>query len=75
MSKDQGFNSGVGMFGYFDAEEKALGIVFSAEQWLREQDESCFGPDIYVYMGRARLLVKGQDHAPMIMMGASPRPL
>lgn len=75
MSKDQGFGPGVGMFGYFDAEDKevASALFFSAEQWLREQGMNrVLGPISMSIWEEPGLLVKGQDHAPMIMMGHHP---
>ncbi|KEO88680.1 hypothetical protein EH31_16110 [Erythrobacter longus] len=75
MPPDQGFGPGTGMFGYFDAEdeETAKALLDTAQNWLCEQGMSrCVGPISMSIWEEPGLLVKGQDHAPVIMMGHHP---
>jgi len=75
MPADQGFGPGTGMFGYFDAEDAhvAEALLARAEDWLREQGMNrVLGPISLSIWEEPGLLVRGQDHAPMIMMGHHP---
>lgn len=75
MPADQGFGPGTGFFGYFDAEDEAvaLALLASAEGWLAGEGMTrVLGPISLSIWEEPGLLVKGQDHAPMIMMGHHP---
>ena len=75
MPKEQGFGPGAGMFGYFDAEDEAVAHVLlaEAERWLRSEEmERVLGPISMSIWEEPGLLVRGQDHSPMIMMGNHP---
>ncbi len=75
LPPEQGFGPGAGMFGYFDAadEEVAHALLQQAEDWLRGQGMSrAIGPISMSIWEEPGLLVKGQDHDPMIMMGHHP---
>jgi GNAT superfamily N-acetyltransferase len=75
MPAEQGFGPGTGNFGYFDAEDKEVGaaLLEAAENWLREQGMTrSLGPISLSIWEEPGLLVRGQDHAPMIMMGHHP---
>ncbi len=75
MPPEQGFGPGTGYFGYFDAEDKAVAarLLETAEAWLREQGMSrAVGPISLSIWEEPGLLVRGQDHSPMIMMGHHP---
>jgi hypothetical protein len=75
MPAEQGFGPGTGFFGYFDAEDEAVarGLLAAAEGWLTEQEMTrVLGPISLSIWEEPGLLVKGQDHAPMIMMGHHP---
>lgn len=75
MPASQGFGPGTGMFGYFDAEDEAAAhaLLQAAEQWLRSQGMTrVVGPISLSVWEEPGLLVRGQDHAPMIMMGHHP---
>lgn len=75
MPKAQGFGPGTGMFGYFDAEDKHVAheLLAAAEKWLRSEEMTrSLGPISMSIWEEPGLLVKGQDHAPMIMMGHHP---
>ncbi|OGS49702.1 MAG: hypothetical protein A3J40_03825 [Erythrobacter sp. RIFCSPHIGHO2_12_FULL_63_10] len=75
MPPEQGFGPGTGNFGYFDAEdeETAHALLNAAEDWLRGQGMTrSLGPISMSIWEEPGLLVKGQDHAPMIMMGHHP---
>ena len=72
MPREQGFGPGTGLFGYFDAENEtiATALLAQAEAWLRDKGMSrVLGPISLSIWEEPGLLVKGQDHAPMIMMG------
>ena len=71
----QGFGPGTGQFGYFDAQDADIGktLLSTAEGWLREQGMTrALGPISMSIWEEPGLLVKGHDHAPMIMMGHHP---
>lgn len=75
MPADQGFGPGTGFFGYFDAEDEAIAraLLTAAESWLAGQGMTrVLGPISLSIWEEPGLLVKGQDHAPMIMMGHHP---
>ena len=72
---EQGMGPGTGMFGYFDAEDEAVAsaLLAAAEDWLRTQGMNrVLGPISMSIWEEPGLLVRGQDHAPMIMMGHHP---
>lgn len=72
---EQGMGPGTGMFGYFDAEdgEVAAALLDRAIAWNREQGMSrMLGPISMSIWEEPGLLVRGQDHSPMIMMGHHP---
>lgn len=75
MPPDQGFGPGTGFFGYFDAEdpETTRALLEAAEKWLRDQGMTrVVGPISLSIWEEPGLLVRGQDHPPMIMMGHHP---
>lgn len=75
MPADQGFGPGTGFFGYFDAEDEAVAraLLATAERWLKGEGMSrVLGPISLSIWEEPGLLVRGQDHAPMIMMGHHP---
>ncbi len=75
LPREQGMGPGTGMFGYFDAEDEAVAdaLLETAEDWLRDQGMTrVLGPISLSIWEEPGLLVKGQDHAPMIMMGHHP---
>lgn len=72
---EQGFGPGTGMFGYFDAEDEAIAhaLLARAEQWLRAEGMTrVVGPISLSIWEEPGLLVRGQDHKPVIMMGHHP---
>ncbi|WP_230959513.1 N-acetyltransferase [Erythrobacter donghaensis] len=71
----QGFGPGTGFFGYFDAENEAVAraLLTAAEGWLAGEGMTrVLGPVSLSVWEEPGLLVKGQDHAPMVMMGHHP---
>lgn len=75
MPAEQGFGPGTGFFGYFDAEDEAVAhaLLAAAEQWLRTEGMTrMLGPISLSIWEEPGLLVRGADHAPMIMMGHHP---
>ncbi|MEO1488036.1 MAG: N-acetyltransferase [Pseudomonadota bacterium] len=75
MPTAQGFGPGAGMFGYFDAADEtvAQALLQTAEAWLKSEGMTrAIGPISMSIWEEPGLLVKGQDHAPMIMMGHHP---
>lgn len=75
MPAEQGFGPGTGLFGYFDAEDEASAhaLLGAAQQWLRGEGMTrVLGPISLSIWEEPGLLVRGQDHAPMIMMGHHP---
>jgi len=75
MPAEQGFGPGTGNFGYFDAVDEAVAhaLLAAAEDWLRQQGMTrSLGPISLSIWEEPGLLVRGQDHAPMIMMGHHP---
>ena len=75
MPPEQGFGPGTGMFGYFDAADEAVAkaLMEAAEGWLKAQKMTrVLGPISMAMWEEPGLLVKGHDHAPMVMMGHHP---
>lgn len=75
MPAEQGFGPGTGNFGYFDAEDEdvAKALLSAAEEWLRGMGMTrSLGPISLSIWEEPGLLVRGHDHAPMIMMGHHP---
>ncbi len=75
LPRQQGFGPGAGMFGYFDAADEAVAhaLLRAAEDWLRGQGmDRAIGPISMSIWEEPGLLVSGQDHTPMIMMGHHP---
>ena len=75
MPADQGFGPSTGLFGYFDAEDEevAHALLAEAEKRLRERGMTrVLGPISMSIWEEPGLLVRGQDHAPTIMMGHHP---
>ncbi len=75
MPATQGFGPGTGFFGYFDAEDEAVAraLLAAAEAWLAgEGMKRVLGPISLSIWEEPGLLVKGQDHAPMLLMGHHP---
>jgi hypothetical protein len=75
MPAEQGFGPGTGFFGYFDAEDEAVAraLLTTAEGWLaREGMTRVLGPISLSIWEEPGLLIRGQDHAPMVMMGHHP---
>jgi len=75
MPATQGFGPGTGFFGYFDAEDEAVAraLLAAAEAWLAGEGMTrVLGPISLSIWEEPGLLVKGQDHAPMLQMGHHP---
>ena len=75
MPAEQGFGPGAGMFGYFDAEDESVAakLLERAQDWLRSEGMTrAIGPISLSIWEEPGLLVKGQDHSPVIMMGHHP---
>lgn len=75
MPARQGFGPGTGFFGYFDAEDEAVAraLLAAAEAWLAGEGMTrVLGPISLSVWEEPGLLVQGQDHAPMLMMGHHP---
>jgi hypothetical protein len=75
MPADQGFGPGTGMFGYFDAEDESIAatLIETAQNWLRAEGMTrIVGPISLSIWEEPGLLVKGQEHSPVIMMGHHP---
>ena len=75
IAPEQGMGPGTGMFGYFDAEdgEVAKALLETAEAWLKAKGMTqVLGPISMSIWEEPGLLVRGQDHAPMIMLGHHP---
>lgn len=72
MPREQGGGPGVGHWGMFEADdaEAARALLDAAEQWLRDRGMTqAMGPFSLSVWDEPGLLVKGQDHAPTVMMG------
>ncbi len=75
MPAKQGFGPGTGFFGYFDAEDEdvARALLATAEGWLAGQGmQRVLGPISLSIWEEPGLLIRGQDHPPMMMMGHHP---
>jgi GNAT superfamily N-acetyltransferase len=75
MPAEQGFGPGTGFFGYFDAEDEgvARALLTTAEAWLAERGMTrVLGPVSLSIWEEPGLLVRGQDHPPMLLMGHHP---
>lgn len=75
MPANQGFGPGTGFFGYFDAADESVAhaLLAAAEGWLRAEGMTrMLGPISLSIWEEPGLLVRGADHAPMIMMGHHP---
>ena len=75
LPREQGMGPGTGMFGYFDAEDEevAHALLTRVREWLADRDMTrMIGPISLSIWEEPGLLVKGQDHSPMIMMGHHP---
>lgn len=75
MPAAQGFGPGAGLFGYFDAEDEAVAgaLLAAAEERLRGWGMTrALGPISLSIWEEPGLLVRGQNHAPTIMMGHHP---
>lgn len=75
MPADQGFGPGTGFFGYFDAEDEnvARALLAAAEGWLAGEGMArVLGPISLSIWEEPGLLVSGQDHPPMLLMGHHP---
>lgn len=75
VPREQGFGPGTGMFGYFDADSEAVAhaLLAEAEKWLLSEEMTrVLGPISMSIWEEPGLLVRGQDHPPMIMMGHHP---
>ena len=68
----QHMGAGTGQWGMFEAadEEVAAALLHRAESWLRGRDMTrSMGPFSLSIWDEPGLLIKGHDHAPMLMMG------
>jgi GNAT superfamily N-acetyltransferase len=75
MPAEQGFGPGTGFFGYFDAEDEdvARALLATAEAWLAGEGMTrVVGPISLSIWEEPGLLISGQDHPPMMMMGHHP---
>lgn len=75
LPREQGMGPGTGMFGYFDAEDEEIAhaLLSKGSQWLRNEGMNrMLGPISLSIWEEPGLLVRGQDHSPMIMMGHHP---
>jgi GNAT superfamily N-acetyltransferase len=75
MPAEQGFGPGTGFFGYFDAEDEnvARALLATAEAWLAEHGMvRVLGPISLSIWEEPGLLISGQNHPPMMMMGHHP---
>jgi hypothetical protein len=68
----QHMGAGIGQWGMLEAEDEAAahGLIATAEDWLRARGMTrSMGPFSLSIWDEPGLLVKGFDHAPMVMMG------
>ncbi len=75
MPAEQGFGPGTGFFGYFDAEDEGIAraLLAAAEAWLLQQGmHRVIGPISLSIWEEPGLLISGQDHPPMMLMGHHP---
>jgi hypothetical protein len=77
LPPEQGMGPGTGNWGMFEAEDEAVAaaLIAAAEGWLREKGMTrVLAPLSLSIWDEPGLLVKGHDHAPVILMGHnSPR--
>ncbi|MEO6152531.1 MAG: N-acetyltransferase [Croceibacterium sp.] len=69
---EQGMGPGTGNWGMFEARDEVVAhaLIARAEDWLREQGMTrVLAPISLSIWEEPGLLVKGHDHAPMVMMG------
>ena len=69
---EQGFGPGTGFFGLFEAEDwdAAFAVLNEAEAWLAARGMTrVLGPVSLSVWEEPGLLVRGHDHAPVVMMG------
>ena len=72
MPASQGFGPCTGFWGLFEAEDAATAqaLIAAAEDWLRTNGMNrAIGPISLSIWEEPGLLIKGHDHAPMVMMG------
>ncbi|MCB2073886.1 MAG: N-acetyltransferase [Novosphingobium sp.] len=72
LPPEQGMGPGTGNWGMFEAEDEqtAEALITAAEAWLREKGMTrVLAPLSLSIWDEPGLLVKGHDHAPVIMMG------
>lgn len=72
LPPEQGMGPGTGFWGMFEAEDEdsAAALIAAAEGWLRAKGMNrALGPVSLSIWDEPGLLVKGHDHAPVIMMG------
>lgn len=72
LPPEQGMGPGTGSWGLFEAEdaETARALIGAAEQWLRAKGMTqVLAPISLSIWDEPGLLVRGNDHAPTIMMG------
>ncbi|NCP15326.1 MAG: N-acetyltransferase [Sphingomonadales bacterium] len=75
MPPEQGFGPGTGFFGYFDAEDETVAhaLLSAAEAWLAGEGMTrVLGPISLSIWEEPGLLVRGQSHPPMLLMGHHP---
>jgi GNAT superfamily N-acetyltransferase len=71
----QGMGPGVGNWGFFEAEDEAVGraLIATAEDWLRAKGMTqVLAPLSMSIWEEPGQLVKGHDHPPTVMMGHQP---
>ena len=69
---EQGMGSGVGNWGFFEAEDAEVAkiLIATAEAWLREKKMvRALGPLSLSIWEEPGLLVQGHDHPPTVLMG------
>lgn len=72
---EKGFGPGTGNWGALEAEDEAIArlLIDTAESWLREQGMTrVIAPMNLSVWEEPGLLVKGEDHSPMVLMGHQP---
>ena len=69
---EQGMGPGVGNWGFFEAEDEAIGklLILTAENWLRDKKMvRSLGPLSLSIWEEPGLLIDGHDHPPTVLMG------
>jgi GNAT superfamily N-acetyltransferase len=72
---EQGMGPGTGNWGFFEAEDEAIGrqLIATAEDWLRAKGMTrVLAPLSMSIWEEPGQLVKGHDHPPTVMMGHQP---